>query len=97
MTGDLPIEQVSADTVAATTARGEPMLHAFARARGPQNAGDLPDDVYLGPLSSGKAPSDADWIRAQLTAEGASFREGTVMRGARAFTEFHIERAETEE
>ncbi|PCG87099.1 hypothetical protein CIB93_04430, partial [Streptomyces sp. WZ.A104] len=62
----------------------------------PQNAADLPDDaVAFGTMGSGKAPSDADRIRAELTAEGASFREETAVRGGREVTAFHIERPET--
>ncbi|MEU9700302.1 hypothetical protein [Streptomyces sp. NPDC047981] len=61
----------------------------------PQNAADLPDDaVVFGTMGSGKAPSDADRMRAQLTAEGASFREEAAVRGGREVTEFHIERPE---
>ncbi|MFF3730903.1 hypothetical protein ACFYXM_11420 [Streptomyces sp. NPDC002476] len=40
------------------------------------------------------ARPDADRLRAQLTAEGISFREETAVRDAREVTEFHIERPE---
>lgn len=57
----------------------------------PHTVGDLAaGDVYLGPMGSGKAPSDADRIRAELTAQGAAFREETVLRGGREFIEFHL-------
>ncbi|MEV8335043.1 hypothetical protein [Streptomyces niveus] len=61
----------------------------------PQTCADLPADGFpLGPMSSGKAATDSDRTRAQLAAEGACFREETVTRGGREFTEFHVERPE---
>ncbi|MFI5748912.1 hypothetical protein ACIBBE_23960 [Streptomyces sp. NPDC051644] len=61
----------------------------------PQTTGDPADDaVVFGPMGSGKAPGDADRMRAELTAQGASFREETVLRGGREVIEFHVERPE---
>ncbi|MFE3629407.1 hypothetical protein [Streptomyces goshikiensis] len=61
----------------------------------PHTVGDLPDDaVVFGTMGRGKAPSDADRIRAELTAQGAAFQEETVLRGGREVIEVHVERPE---
>ncbi|MFD4576752.1 hypothetical protein ACFWNK_30850 [Streptomyces sp. NPDC058417] len=51
--------------------------------------------LQMGPLSSGKS-SHADLLRAHLTAVGAVFREETVTRDGHAYTEFHVERPESD-
>ncbi|MFD8609586.1 hypothetical protein [Streptomyces sp. NPDC059631] len=51
--------------------------------------------LQVGPLSSGKS-SHAGLLRAQLTAGGAVFREETVTRDGHAYTEFHVERPESD-